>query len=119
MEGFVWSRQMDKVVNVMMKALSLMKSCHWRSPVKLVEAIAMFFEEQVNADDASRYIKLLQKFNLISLPMYKSVLQAYVKVDTTLPINFSEMVAIYDMVTDEEMDQLIIHASKIDITGNA
>ena len=79
----------------------------------------MFFEEQGNADDASGYMKLLQKFNLISLPMYNSMLQAYIKADTMLLTNISEMMAVYDMVIDEEMDQLIIRASKIDITDHA
>ena len=59
MEGFVRSRQMDKAVNAMKKALSLMNSCHWRPLLKLVEAIASFFEEKGNTNDASRYIKLL------------------------------------------------------------
>ena len=118
MEGFVQSRQMDKAVNAMKKALSLMKCCHWRPPLKLVEAIAAFFEEQGNTDDASRYIKLLQKFNLTSLPLYKSVLRAYIKADTVLPTNISEMIARDDIVMDEEMDHLIIRASKIDIRGD-
>ncbi|XP_037455717.1 pentatricopeptide repeat-containing protein At5g27460-like isoform X2 [Triticum dicoccoides] len=118
MEGFVQTRQMDKAVNAMKKALSLMKSCHWRPPLKLVEAIAAFFEEQGNTDDANRYIKLLQKFNLTSLPLYKSVLRAYIKADTVLPTNISEMIARDDIVMDEEMDHLIIRASKIDIRGD-
>ena len=118
MEGFVRSRQMDKAVNAMKKALPLMKSCQWRPPVKLVEAIAMFFEEQGNADDASGYMKLLQKFNLTSLPLYKSVLRAYITADTVLPTNISEMIARDDIVMDEEIDHLIIRASKIDIRGD-
>ena len=60
MEGFVQSRQMDKAVNAMKKALSLMKSCHWRPPLKMVEAIAAFFEEQGNTDDASRYLSFFK-----------------------------------------------------------
>ncbi|KAI4982694.1 hypothetical protein ZWY2020_023186 [Hordeum vulgare] len=55
-EGFVQSRQMDKAVNAMKKALSLMKGCHWRPPLRLVEAIATFFEEQGNTDDANRCV---------------------------------------------------------------
>ena len=117
MEGFVQSNQMDKAVNAMQEALSLMKSCHWRPPAKIVEAIATFFEEQGSADDANRYMKVLQKFNLTTLPLYKSLLRAYIKADT-VPTNISEMIARDQIVMDEEMDQLIICANKIDITGN-
>jgi pentatricopeptide repeat protein len=59
MEGYVQSRQMDKVVGCMKKGLSLLKSCHWRPPVELMEAISKHFEEQGSADDAYRYIKVL------------------------------------------------------------
>ncbi|CAM0943458.1 unnamed protein product [Alopecurus aequalis] len=118
MEGFVQSNQMDKAVDAMKKALSLMKTCKWRPPLKLVETIATFFEEQGKADDANRYIKVLQKFNLTSLPLYKSLLRAYIKADT-VPTNISEMIAGDQIVMDEEMDQLIIRASKIDITGSS
>uniref|UniRef100_A0ACD5ZAT0 Uncharacterized protein n=1 Tax=Avena sativa TaxID=4498 RepID=A0ACD5ZAT0_AVESA len=117
MEGFVQSNQMDKAVSAMKKALPLMKSCHWRPPLKLVETITTFFEEQGNADDANKYIKVLQKFNLTSLPLYKSVLRAYIKSDT-VPTDISEMIARDKIVMDEELDHLIICASKIDITGN-
>jgi phage-related protein len=86
LEGFVQSSQMDKAVNAMKKALSSMKSCHWRPPLKLVEAITTFFEEQGNTEDAKRYIKVLQKFNLTSLPLYKSVLRTYIKADTVASV---------------------------------
>ncbi|AQK96116.1 Pentatricopeptide repeat-containing protein [Zea mays] len=59
MEGYVQSRQMDKAVGCMKKGLSLLKSCHWRPPVELMEAIGKHFEEQGSADDAYRYIKVL------------------------------------------------------------
>lgn len=117
LEGFVQSRQMDKAVNAIKKALSLSKSCHWRPPLELVEAIATFFEEHGNVDDANRYIKVLQKFNLTSLPLYKSVLRAYIKADA-VPPNISEMIARDQIIMDEEMDRLIIRANKLDITGS-
>ncbi|XP_047078300.1 pentatricopeptide repeat-containing protein At5g27460-like [Lolium rigidum] len=117
LEGFVESNQMDKAVNAMKKALSSMKSCRWRPPLKLVEAIAAFFEEQGNADDANRYIKVLQKFNLTSLPLYKSVLRTYIKADT-VATDIAEMIARDQIVMDEEMDHLIIRASKIDTRCN-
>jgi pentatricopeptide repeat protein len=117
LEGFVQSSQMDKAVNAMKKALSSMKSCHWRPPLKLVEAIATFFEEQGNTEDAKRYIKVLQKFNLTSLPLYKSVLRTYIKADT-VATDIAEMIARDQIVMDEEIDNLIICASKIYITGN-
>lgn len=117
MEGFIQSRQMDKAVHAMKKGLSLLKSCHWRPPLELVEVIAKVFEEQGNVDDANRYIKVLQKFNLTCLPLYKSLLRTYINADI-VPPNISEMVARDQIVMDEEMDQLIIRANKIDITGN-
>ncbi|KAG8060552.1 hypothetical protein GUJ93_ZPchr0002g25758 [Zizania palustris] len=116
-EGFVQSRQMDKAVNALKKALSLLKSCHWRPPLELLEAIAKYFEEQGSVDDANRYIKVLQKINLTSLPMYKSLLRAYINVDI-VPPNIPQMIAEDQIDMDEEIHQLIVRASKIDIKGN-
>jgi hypothetical protein len=117
MEGYVQSRQMDKVVGCMKKGLSLLKSCHWRPPVELMEAIGKHFEEQGSADDAYRYIKVLQRFNLTSLPLYKSLIRAYINADV-VPPNVLEMIAKDQIDMDEEMDRLIIIAGKIDITCN-
>ncbi|KAL6911973.1 hypothetical protein ACP4OV_000778 [Aristida adscensionis] len=115
MEGFMQSRQMDKAVKAMKKCL--LKNCHWRPPTELVEAIAKHFEEQGNVDDAYRYIRFLQRFNLTSLPLYKSVLLAFINA-SVVPPNISEMVAKDQIVMDEEMDQLIIRVAKIDTTSN-
>lgn len=117
MEGYVQSRQMDKAVGCMKKGLSLLKSCHWRPPVELMEAIGKHFEEQGSADDAYRYIKVLQRFNLTSLPLYKSLIRAYINADV-VPPNVLEMIAKDQIDMDEEMDRLIIIAGKIDITCN-
>uniref|UniRef100_A0A0A9EDS7 Pentatricopeptide repeat-containing protein n=1 Tax=Arundo donax TaxID=35708 RepID=A0A0A9EDS7_ARUDO len=117
MEGYVQSRQMDKVVDAMKKCLSLLKSCHWRPPFKLVETITKHFEEQGNVDDAYRYIKVLQRLNLTTLPLYKSLVRAYINADV-VPPNIPEMIAKDQIVMDEEMDKLIIRAGKIDITCN-
>ncbi|KAL6633379.1 hypothetical protein ACP70R_026050 [Stipagrostis hirtigluma subsp. patula] len=117
MEGFVQSKQMDKAVDAMKKGLSLLKSCHWRPPIELVEAIAKHFEEQGNVDDAYRYIKVLQRLNLTSLPLYKSLLRAYINADVAPP-NIPEMMANDQIVMDKEMDQLVIRAGKIDIACN-
>ncbi|XP_066319760.1 pentatricopeptide repeat-containing protein At5g27460-like [Miscanthus floridulus] len=117
MEGYVQSRQMDKAVGCMKKGLSLLKSCHWRPPLELMEAIGKHFEEQGNFDDAYRYIKVLQRFNLTSLPLYKSLIRAYINADV-VPPNILEMIAKDQIDMDEEMDRLIILAGKIDITCN-
>ncbi|OEL33660.1 Pentatricopeptide repeat-containing protein [Dichanthelium oligosanthes] len=111
-EGYVQSRQMDKAVDAMKKGFSLLKSCHWRPPLELVEAIAKHFEEQGNADNAYRYAKVLQKFNLTSLPLYKSLLRTYINADI-VPLNILEMVAKDQIIMDEEMDRLTILAGKI------
>ncbi|XP_062221701.1 pentatricopeptide repeat-containing protein At5g27460 [Phragmites australis] len=117
LEGYVQSRQMDKAVDAMKKGLSLLKSCHWRPPLELVEAIAKHFEEHGNVDDANRYIKVLQRLQLTNLPLYKSLLRTYINADVVAP-NISEMIARDQIAMDEEIDQLIIHASKIVITCN-
>ncbi|CAN6245765.1 unnamed protein product [Urochloa humidicola] len=117
MEGYVQSKQMDKAVDTMKKCFSFLKSCHWRPPLELVEAIAKHFEEQGSADDAYKYIKVLQRFNLTSLTLYKSLLRAYINADI-VPPNILEMIAKDQITMDEEMDRLIILASKIDITCN-
>ena len=117
LEGYVQSRQMDKAVDAMKKGLSLLKSCHWRPPLELVEAIAKHFEEQGSADDAYRYAKVLRRFNLTSLPLYKSLLRAYINADI-VPPNILEMIAKDQIIMDEEMDRLILLAGKIDITCN-
>ncbi|TVU27894.1 hypothetical protein EJB05_19395 [Eragrostis curvula] len=117
MEGYVQSRQMDKAVGAMKKCLSLLKGCHWRPPVELIEAIAKHFEEKCSADDAYRYIKVLQKLNLTTLDLYKSLLRAYINAEA-VPPNIPEMLARDQIVVDEETAQLIIRAGKIDITGD-
>jgi hypothetical protein len=48
---------MDKVVDCMKKDLSLLKCCHWRSPLELMEAIGKHFEEQWFTDNVYPYIK--------------------------------------------------------------
>lgn len=117
MEGYVQSKQMDKAADTMKKCLSLLKSCHWRPPLELLEAIAKHFEERGSADDAYRYTKVLQRFNLTSLPLYKSLLRAYINAGI-VPPNILEMIAKDQIIMDEEMDRLIILAGKIDITCN-
>ncbi|KAK3155590.1 hypothetical protein QOZ80_2BG0205230 [Eleusine coracana subsp. coracana] len=117
MEGYVQSKQMDKAVDAMKKGLSLLKSCHWRPPIELVEAIAKHFEEKGNVDDAYRYIKVLQRLNLTILPLYKSLLRTYINAEV-VPPNIPEMIARDQILVDEETAQLIMRATKIDITGD-
>jgi pentatricopeptide repeat protein len=117
MEGYVQSRQMEKAVDAMKKGLSLLKSCHWRPPTELVEAIAKYFEEKGNADDAYRYIMVLQTLNLTTLPLYKSLLRAYINAEV-VPPNIPEMIARDQIVVDEETAQLIICATKINVIGD-
>lgn len=117
MEGYVRSRQMDKAVDAMKKGLSLLKGCHWRPPVELVEAIAKHFEEKGNADGAYRYIKVLQRLNLTTLHLYRLLLRAYINAEV-VPPNIPEMMARDKIAVDDETAQLIIRATKIDITGD-
>ncbi|KAF8730112.1 hypothetical protein HU200_017081 [Digitaria exilis] len=113
--GYVQSRQMDKATDAMKKGLSLLKNCHWRPPLELVEAIAKHLEEQGSAKDAYRYTKVLRRLSLTSLPIYKSLLRAYINA-AIVPPNILAMIAKDQIIMDEEMDQLIILAGKIDIT---
>uniref|UniRef100_A0A0D9VM60 Pentacotripeptide-repeat region of PRORP domain-containing protein n=1 Tax=Leersia perrieri TaxID=77586 RepID=A0A0D9VM60_9ORYZ len=117
MEGFVQRKQMDKAVNAMKKGLSLLKSCHWRPPYELLEAIAEYFAEQGSVEDADSYIKVLQKFKLTSLPLYKSLLRAYINADIA-PRNIPQMIARDQIALDDEIGKLVIRASKMGITGN-
>ncbi|KAF8762535.1 hypothetical protein HU200_009355 [Digitaria exilis] len=113
--GYVQSGQMDKATDAMKKGLSLLKNCHWRPPLELVEAIAKHLEEQGSAKDAYRYTKVLRRLSLTSLPIYKSLLRAYINA-AIVPPNILAMIAKDQIIMDEEMDRLIILAGKIDIT---
>ncbi|GJM87132.1 hypothetical protein PR202_ga03056 [Eleusine coracana subsp. coracana] len=100
-----WIEKAERLhLHMLEKGLSLLKSCHWRPPIELVEAIAKHFEEKGNVDDAYRYIKILQRLNLTTLPLYKSLLRTYINVEV-VPPNIPEMMARDKIVVDKETAQ--------------
>lgn len=77
MEGWVRSQNMDKAINAMKKGFAMLKHCDWRPSPSIVVAIAEYFENSSNFEDAKRYLTVLRRLGLASLPVYKSLLRMH------------------------------------------
>lgn len=77
MEGWVRAENMEKTINAMKKALSMLKHCHWRPSDGIVMAIAEYFEKQGNVEGAHWYIKTIHDLGFASLPLYKLLLRMH------------------------------------------
>ncbi|XP_077214322.1 pentatricopeptide repeat-containing protein At5g27460-like isoform X2 [Tasmannia lanceolata] len=80
MEGWVKKKEMDKAIEAMDKGFARLKDCDWRPQPSVVTAIAEHFEEQGCVDDAKKYVDVLRGLNLVSLPVYKSLLRLHLRV---------------------------------------
>ncbi|KAJ0984679.1 hypothetical protein J5N97_003035 [Dioscorea zingiberensis] len=112
MEGWVRNKQMDKAVEAMKKGFSLLKLCEWRPAEEIVMAIMGYFEEQGRLEDAKKYVKVLQRLRLMSLPLYKSFLRLHIQSGSAAPDIF-KMIERDQIEIDEESKYLIECASKI------
>lgn len=106
MEGWVKSNQMDKVLDAMNKAFSMLKSCNWRPPLLITMAISEYFEKHVRIEDARKYVKVLRGFNTMNLLLYKSYLRSHIKAQTPIP-DVRRMMEIDNVGFDEEALSLI------------
>ncbi|OAY69339.1 Pentatricopeptide repeat-containing protein [Ananas comosus] len=114
MEGWVKNREMEKAVEAMKKGFSLLKFCRWRPNPAIVEAIAEHFEEEGDFENAKRYVKVLRKLNIMSLPLYKSFIRVCINTKRAPP-NIPKMMARDQIDLDDETAELIIRANEIDI----
>ncbi|KAJ6735532.1 hypothetical protein OIU79_002558 [Salix purpurea] len=77
MEGWVKSQKMDKAIDAMRKAFSVLKleRCDWRPSHSILMAIAEHFEKHGNFEDANHYIKAVHGLGVATLPLYKLFLR--------------------------------------------
>ncbi|KMZ67709.1 Pentatricopeptide repeat-containing protein [Zostera marina] len=112
MEGWVKSNEMDKVLDAMNKAFSMLKSCNWRPPLLITMAIFKYFEKHVRIEDARKYVKVLRGLNNMNLLLYKSYLRSHIKAQTPIT-DVRRMMEIDNISIDEEALSLIHQASSI------
>ncbi|XP_020580922.1 pentatricopeptide repeat-containing protein At5g27460 [Phalaenopsis equestris] len=112
MEGWVKKKEMDKAVEVMKKGLSMLKHCIWRPSSDILSAIAEYYEEIQNVDDANRFVKVLQRSCLMNLHLYKSFVRTHVKAKRVNP-NIPKMMARDGIEPDEEIKLLIQQMTSI------
>lgn len=77
MEGWVKSQEMEKAVDAMKKAFSMLRDCHWRPSDGIVLAIADYFEKKGDVERALCYVKTTHDLGFASLPLYKSLLRMH------------------------------------------
>ncbi|KAJ8619077.1 hypothetical protein MRB53_015263 [Persea americana] len=116
MEGWVRNVQMDKAIMAMKKGFSMLKGCHWRPPPSIVMAIAKHFEEQGSVADARKYVRVLRQLNLVSLPVYKSLLRTHIRTQRPAP-EVLEMMISDRIEWDEETSTLMQCLSKMNGGG--
>lgn len=106
MEGWLKNKQMDKAMEAMKKGLSMLKHCIWRPPLEILLAVAEYYEEFQNVDDAKRFVKVLRRLHLMNLRLYKSFVRIYIKAKRATP-NILKMMARDGIEPDEEIRLLI------------
>lgn len=106
MEGWLKNKQMDKAVEAMKKGFAMLKGCNWRPPPSIVTAIAEYFGEQGRVEDTRKYVKILRRLNLMSLPVYKSLLRAHIYSHRPAP-DVLEMMEGDNIEWDEETRTLV------------
>ncbi|PIA51968.1 hypothetical protein AQUCO_01000087v1 [Aquilegia coerulea] len=113
MEGWVKSKEMDKAVTAMKKGFSMLKHCDWRPSSTVVMAIAEYFEDGGHFEDAKKYVKVLRRLGLASLPLYKSLLKVYVHAQKPAP-DILKMMENDRINIDEEAFALINRLTRIE-----
>ncbi|KAG5543899.1 hypothetical protein RHGRI_016605 [Rhododendron griersonianum] len=97
MEGWVRSQNMDKAINAMKKGFAMLKHCDWRPSPSIVVAIAEYFENSGNFEDAKRYLAVVRRLGLASLPVYKSLLRMHASAHQPSQ-------EIFEMMKEDEID---------------
>ncbi|OVA15265.1 Pentatricopeptide repeat [Macleaya cordata] len=112
MEGWVKSKKMDEAITAMKKGFAMLKNCDWRPSSTIIMAIAEYFEEHGNFKDAKKYVKVLRRLDLASLPLYKSLLRVHVHAQIPAP-DILNMIEKDKIDMDEEACELIQCLSKM------
>ncbi|KAF7139927.1 hypothetical protein RHSIM_Rhsim06G0075400 [Rhododendron simsii] len=97
MEGWVRSQNMDKAINAMKKGFAMLKHCDWRPSPSIVVALAEYFENSGNFEDAKRYLTVVRRLGLASLPVYKSLLRMHASAHQPSQ-------EIFEMMKEDEID---------------
>ncbi|KAF8762534.1 hypothetical protein HU200_009353 [Digitaria exilis] len=112
--GYVQSGQMDKATDAMKKGLSLLKNCHWRPPLELVEAIANILRSKAVP---RMHIDTLRFSEGLACELaHIQIIASSIHQCCHCAAKYLAMIAKDQIIMDEEMDRLIILAGKIDIT---
>lgn len=118
MEGWVKKKEMEKAVDAMKKGFTLLRSCKWRPSVNIVEAFARYFENQGNVVEVMSLVKVLRNLDMMSLALYKSLVRTCINANVVPPNITLDMVR--DRIElDEEIEELIMQAKKMDFSSNA
>eukprot|EP01018_Ginkgo_biloba_P028975 Gb_03507 [translate_table: standard] len=114
-EGYLESKQMDKAVVAMKKALLRVKSGVWQPKSAIVTSILKYFEEHGNVEGAEEYLEILRSVKCVTTEIYNSLLCAYVKAGKAVP-NILVRMKRDNVSPDEETERLLEELSKL---GNA
>lgn len=106
MEGWVRSQNMDKAINAMKKGFAMLKHCDWRPSPSIVVAIAEYFENSGNFEDAKRYLTVVRRLGLANLPVYKSLLRMHASAHQP-PQEIFEMMKEDEIDIDDETSALL------------
>ncbi|KAF9608216.1 hypothetical protein IFM89_008171 [Coptis chinensis] len=106
MEGWVKNKEMDKAISAMKKGFSMLKHCDWRPSSTTVMAIAEYFEECGRYEEAQKYVMVLRRLGIASLPLYKSLLRVFVQVQKPAP-DILKMMEKDNIEIDEEVCVLV------------
>jgi Pentatricopeptide repeat domain/PPR repeat len=118
MEGWVKKQEMEKAVDAMKKGFLLLRSCKWRPSVDIVEVFARYFENEGNVVEFMSLVKVLCTLDMMSLAVYKSLVRTYMNAKVVLPNITLDMIR-DGMELDEETEELIAQAKKMDLLRNA
>lgn len=77
MEGWVKNEDMEKAINAMKKGFAMLKHCNWRPSPSIVVTIAEYFEQTGDIIGANRYVEVIRRYGLASIPLYKSLLRLH------------------------------------------
>ncbi|EEF48579.1 pentatricopeptide repeat-containing protein, putative [Ricinus communis] len=77
MEGWVKSQKMDKAIDAMTQAISMLEHCHWRPSHGIIMSIAEHLERNRNFEDANHFIQVIHHLGVASLPLYKVLLRMH------------------------------------------
>lgn len=105
-EGWVKSQKMEKAINALRKGFAMMKHCNWRPSSDILMAMAEYFEEHGNFEDANQFIGLIHRYGPVSLPLYKLLLRMYLYAKRP-PFDILKMMEKDKVEMDDEISALV------------